>query len=203
MNINTFEGKTLEDALNTASSELVIGQTEYIYQKEEIKGGLFKSGGVRIKVVLLNEICNFIKEELLKIFKEMNLDVTFETKIRDNKITIKMYSDNNAVLIGKGGKTLSALQTILSQMIFNKIKMYPYFVLDVENYKEKQELNLEKLASRIAKEVASTKIDATLENMNSYERRIVHNYLSNLKNIYTISEGEEPERHIVIKYKED
>lgn len=203
MNINTYEGKTLEEALNTASAELVIAQSEFVYQKEEFKGGLFKSGGVKVSVVLLTEICDYIKEELLKIFKQMKLETTFETKIRENKIIIKMYSDNNAVLIGKGGKTLSSLQTIISQMIFTKIKMYPYFTLDVEDYKEKQEMNLERLASRTAKEVAATKIDATLENMNSYERRIVHNYLGEFKNIYTVSEGEEPERHIVIKYKED
>ena len=63
--------------------------------------------------------------------------------------------------------------------------------------------NLERTAKRIAKEVVKTKIDVKLDDMNSYERRIIHNALSNFKNISTTSEGEEPNRHIVISYKED
>ena len=70
---------------------------------------------------------------------------------------------------------------------------------DVEDYKEKRITYLEKLAVRTAKEVLETKIYATLENMNSYERRIVHNKLTNMKGITTLSEGEEPNRHIIIK----
>ncbi len=203
MKIATFEGKTLDDAIEKATSELVISKTEFIYKTEDIKGGLFKSGGVKISVVLLNDILSFIKNELEEILNKMGIECSYETKIRDNKISLEMFSNNNAMLIGKGGKTLASLQHILSQMIYNKINMYPYFSLDVENYKEKQEINLERLAKKIATEVVNTKIDAVLENMNSYERRIVHNYLSDFKNIYTISEGEEPERHIVIKYKEE
>ena len=58
------------------------------------------------------------------------------------------------------------------------------------------------IAKRIAKEVQKTKIDVSLDNMNSYERRIVHNVLTKFKNISTASEGEEPNRHIVIRYVE-
>ena len=76
-------------------------------------------------------------------------------------------------------------------------------LLDVENYKEKKLSNLERNAKRIAKEVLRTKIEVKLDDMNSYERRIIHNALSNFKNISTTSEGEEPNRHIVISYKED
>ena len=63
--------------------------------------------------------------------------------------------------------------------------------------------NMMKVAKRIAKEVMRTKIDVELDNMNSYERRIIHNALSNFKNITTTSEGEEPNRHIVIRYKKE
>ncbi len=203
MNIAVFESKTLEDAIVKATEELVVEEKDIVYRKEETKGGLFKSGGIKISVVLCTEVANYIKETLDNILKMMEIETSFETKIRDGKIQIKMYSDRNAILIGKGGKTLSSLQMIIKQMIYTKIQMYPYFTLDVENYKEKQEEYLERLASRVAKEVVDTKVDVTLDNMNSYERRIVHNYLTEFKNIYTVSEGEEPERHIVIKYKED
>ena len=133
----------------------------------------------------------------------MGLDVSFETKIRDKQFQVKMYSDNNSILIGKGGQTLKALTTVVKQVVYNEINEYPHLILDVENYKEKQEKYLERLAKNVAKDVARTKVEAALENMNSYERRIIHNVLSENKHVYTESVGEEPNRHIVIKPKED
>ena len=75
--------------------------------------------------------------------------------------------------------------------------------MDVENYKDKQIMHLERLAKNIAREVRNTKQPVTMENMNSYERRIVHNVLTNFKGVITESEGEEPNRHVVVKPKED
>ena len=133
----------------------------------------------------------------------MNIEAQFETNVRNSQINIKMYSDKNNILIGKNGQTLMAIQTILRQQVYNQINVYPHILLDVENYKEKKLSNLERNAKRIAKEVMRTKIDVELDNMNSYERRIIHNALTNFKNITTTSEGEEPNRHIVIRYKKE
>ena len=132
----------------------------------------------------------------------MGIEAQIESNVRDEQINLKMYSDKNNILIGKNGQTLSAIQNILRQMVYNEIEVYPYILLDVENYKEKKIGHLERNAKRIAREVLKTKIEVKLDNMNSYERRIVHNALSKYKNIATISEGEEPNRHIVISYKE-
>ena len=96
-----------------------------------------------------------------------------------------------------------ALTTIVKQVVMNEIGMYPYLILDVENYKEKQVKYLERLAKNLAREVEHTKEEVELENMNSYERRIIHNILSDNKYVYTESVGEEPERHVVIKPKEN
>ena len=85
----------------------------------------------------------------------------------------------------------------------NEIKSYPYLILDVENYKEKQVKYLERLAKNIAREVKSTHEPVELENMNSYERRVIHNILTDDKYVYTESTGEEPNRHVVIKPKEN
>ena len=133
----------------------------------------------------------------------MNIEAQFETNVRNSQINIKMYSDKNNILIGKNGQTLMAIQTILRQQVYNQINVYPHILLDVENYKEKKLSNLERNAKRIAKEVMKTKIDVELDNMNSYERRIIHNALADFKNISTTSEGEEPNRHIVIRYKKE
>lgn len=203
MKLEVFEAKTLEEAKNKAIKEMNVLENEIIYKTEEKKGGLFKSSSILIKVVKINEVAEFLKEKLSELLKNMEIDAKFESSIRDEQINIKIYSDKNAILIGKNGQTLQAIQTILRQMVYNELGKYPYILLDVENYKEKKINNLEKNAKKIAKEVIKTKVEVKLDDMNSYERRIVHNALSEFKNISTTSEGEEPHRHIVISYKED
>lgn len=202
MEVKVFEGKNLEELITESLASLELKEEEVIINKEEIKSGLLKKINYKISIYTLTDIQNYVKEYLANITKLMGLDVTFESKIRDQQIIIKMYSDNNSILIGKDGRTLSALNLIVKQLLSNNYKIYPHIVLDVENYKEKQELNLERLAKKLAREVVKTKVDVKLDNMNSYERRIIHNTLSNNKKVSTISEGEEPNRHVVIKYVE-
>ena len=203
MKLEVFEAKTLEEAKAKALKVLEVEENELMYKTEEKKGGLFKSATVILKAVTIKEVSEFLKEKLSDILKNMEIEAKFETSVREEQINIKIYSDKNAILIGKNGQTLQAIQTILRQIVFNEVGKYPYILLDVENYKEKKNNNLERNAKRIAKEVLKTKVDVKLDDMNSYERRIVHNALSEFKNISTTSEGEEPHRHIVISYKED
>ena len=96
---------------------------------------------------------------------------------------------------------MNALTTLIKQSIHNEIDDYYNFVLDVSEYKEKQQFFIEKAAKKIAREVAKTKVEAKLDPMYSYERRIVHNALTNYRGVYTESEGVEPHRYVVIKPK--
>lgn len=202
MNFEVFEGKTEEEVKEKALSTLNLKEEDVICKVEKEKVGLLKKELVKLYVYKLTDVLEFIKEYLTNITKSMGLEVTFETKIREQQINIKMYSDNNKILIGHNGNTLSALTTITKQVVMNEIGKYPYLILDVENYKEKQVKYLERLAKNIAKEVMSTKEEVELENMNSYERRIIHNILTDNKHVYTESVGEEPNRHVVVKPKD-
>ena len=114
-----------------------------------------------------------------------------------------MYSNNNNILIGHNGNTSKALEKLVRQKIQLETGMFFIISLDVENYKDKKISRLERLAKQTAREVKRTHIDVHLENMNSYERRIIHNALTNNKQVYTESEGEEPNRYVVIKPRED
>ena len=203
MKFEVFEAKTLEDAKAKALEELNVSEEEIISTYEEKKGKLFKGSTVLFKAVKISTVAEFIKDNLKELLENMNIEAQFETNVRNSQINIKMYSDKNNILIGKNGQTLMAIQTILRQQVYNCINVYPHILLDVENYKEKKLSNLERNAKRIAKEVMKTKIDVELDNMNSYERRIIHNALADFKNISTTSEGEEPNRHIVIRYKKE
>lgn len=192
-------GKTLEEALEKVLIELNANQSEVIYKKEETEGKLFKSSSIKVTATTKRDILSDMKEYVKKLVSGLGLNVELETSLKDDTYTIKMYSENNPILIGKNGQTLKSLETIVKQKYLKDWNLYLKVNFDVEDYKEKRITYLEKLAVRTAKEVLETKIDATLENMNSYERRIVHNKLTNMKGITTLSEGEEPNRHIIIK----
>lgn len=199
MDIVVEEEKTFEEALEKALIKLNANQSEVVYKKEEMTGKLFKSSSVKVTVATKREILNQIKAYLKQLVEGLGLKIELESNIREDSYNIKMFSDNNPILIGKNGQTLKALETLIKQKLLKDWKIYFKINLDVEDYKEKRIDYLEKLAVRTAREVRSTKIDATLENMNSYERRIIHNKLTDFKGIITTSEGEEPNRHIIIK----
>ena len=119
------------------------------------------------------------------------------------QIEVLISSDDMGKVIGKNGKTIDALQTLASQMVSTKYNTFYKFTVDVNDYKNQRKSRLEKLAKYTAKDVAKSKQPVSLEPMNSYERRIIHNVLTNSKDVITQSEGEEPNRYVVIKPKED
>ena len=203
MEVYVYEGKNEELVLEKALTNLNVTENDILIKKEKVKGGLFKGETFKFTVIKIEDIQKSIKEFLKDIINKMDIEVEFESSLRDKQINIKMFSNNNAILIGKNGQTLSALTTIVKQYIFNQIGIYPYINLDVENYKDKQVMHLERLAKNLAREVRSTKNPVTMENMNAYERRIVHNVLTNFKGVKTETEGEEPNRHVVIKPSEE
>ena len=203
MKYEEFTGKILEDLKKESLEKMQLTENDCIITTKENEGSLFKGKTYTLKVYKLNDVADEIKNYLKTILDAMDIKVTFETKIREQQINIKMFSDKNAILIGKNGQTLSSLQILIRQHIHQEIGAYPYILLDVENYKEKQIRNLEYLAKKLAREVIETKQPITMDDMNSYERRIVHNILTNYKELTTNSEGEEPNRHIVIQFKED
>jgi len=197
------EGKNIDDILSLICEEQNVSKDELLYSSYEKKGGLFKGNIVVVEAISYDLLKEEIKDFLLKLLTNMGLEVSFEAKLRDNHIIINMNSNNNPILIGKNGQTLKALETIVRQYILKDFKTSPLVSLDVEGYKIKQEKRIERLAKNVAREVGRTKIEVALDNMNSYERRIIHNVLTNNKYVYTESVGEEPNRHVVIKPKND
>ena len=204
MEKHRYTGKTKEEAIQLAKEELQeVEENLFIKEISETKGGLFKSKKVEIEVVEKREVIKHIKEYLTKILKDMGFAVNIEIKNKEEVPKYIIFSDNDALLIGKNGKNLKALSILVSQHLSNELGKNYKFTLDVNEYKEKREKSLERLARRIGKEVRATKVEAKLDSMNSYERRIIHNALTNFKGVYTESEGEEPNRYVVIKSKED
>ena len=201
MEKHRFVGKTYEEAVNKAKIELQELEENLIINVIDEKKSLL-SKKCEIEVIEKREIKNFIKEKLVNILREMGYQAEVEIQVKQDIPTYRIYSNNDSLLIGKGGKNLEALQIVLRQIVNTETGINYKFFLDVSDYKEKNEHHLEVLAKRLAREVATTKIEVKMDSMNSYERRIVHNVLTNNKKVYTESVGEEPNRCVVIKYKE-
>ena len=197
----TYQAKTFEDAKKEALTSLMEQEANLYITEIENSTKLFNKKSV-IEVIKKDDVVEHIKELIKGITSDMGLSINMEVKKREDSLNITVYADNNAVLIGKNAKTLNALTTIIKQSVYKEIGENYKFVLDVSDYKEKREWNLEKQAKQIAREVAKTGVEAKLEPMNSYERRIVHETLSHNKKVYTESIGEEPNRCVVIKLKE-
>jgi len=194
-----YSGKSKEEALEKALEELNVKENEIYIKETEQKVGLFKNKKIDLEIIKKSDVVEELKKFIKNVTKLMGIEANLEVKPREDSVSITLYSDNNNILIGKGGRTIDALSMIAKQYIHNEIGTNFRFILDVGEYKAKQQKNIEYLAKKIAREVAKTKIEAKLDPMNSYERRLVHSILSDNDKVYTESIGEEPNRAVVIK----
>lgn len=202
LKLYSFEGKTQEEALEKALSNLNASTNEVIYNITETEGKLFKAKKSIVNVVLKNDVKNEIKDFINELKKKMNIDINMEVKEVDDVFNVLLISDNNSILIGKEGRTINALQLILRQTL-NKYGLNIKVNLDISNYKANKVKNIEYEIKKLARNVLDTKVEAKLDPMNSYERRVVHTVISEFEFLETESFGEEPERYVIIRYKED
>ena len=198
-----FQAKSEEGLLDKALAELNLKEDEVLTKLYEEKGGLFSGKKYTLEVVKLSDVASIGKEILEELLNNMGIKTNIETKIRESQIKYEIFSQNNSVLIGKKGHILDSIQTYLRQAIFNAVDLYVNVSVDVERYKEKQNYFLERKVKKIARDVTLSKVDVKLDPMNSYERKVVHSALQGFKYIKTESEGEEPNRCVVIKYVEE
>lgn len=144
-------------------------------------------------------------EYLKSILEGLGIKAVVEMrKKQSGEIRYVITSDENPILIGKGGKTLESIQTLVRYIVNGDCKEGEerfQISVDCGGYKESRLKHLEILATKTAKEVAQSKIPAHLEPMNSYERRIIHAKLADWRDVITESEGDGKDRHIVIKPK--
>ena len=200
-----FETKNLDEALKLACEELKAPKDKVkleILDEKKSLFGLNKQYKVEATIVYdgVLEGLNFLKQTI----DNMGVKATVELKRRNEReLTYLINSEENPLLIGKNGRTLEALQ-FLTRDICNMYQSEDekFIVLvDVGGYKEQRKKQLEILATKTAKEVAKTKIAASLQPMNAYERRVIHTKLSEWRDVVTESVGQEPQRYLVIKPK--
>lgn len=153
---------------------------------------------------LIQEIEESGRKFLADVFASMELgevEITSRYNTSDGCLEVSFEGEDMGILIGKRGQTLDSLQ-YLTSLVVNKGKSnYIRVKLDTEDYRRRRKETLENLARGIAYKVKKTRKPVVLEPMNPYERRIIHSALQGNKFVETISEGEEPYRHVVVKLK--
>lgn len=140
--------------------------------------------------------------EFLKgLFNHLNIETVITSTNTEDGINYNVKGDKVSDLIGYRGETLNSIQYLLSIVLKNagyKVKAY----LDVQNYKKRREETLISLAERLARKAIKLNKPVELEPMNAYERRIIHSALTDNEQVTTHSEGEEPNRHLIITPKQ-
>ena len=183
-----YTAKTVEEAVKFAAEELGVDEDRLIYEVKEEKKSLFRKAATIAETYLHDSLA------------ALGIEITTESVIEDSIIKVTIDSERNPVLIGRGGKTLQALNELTKLAVSNKFKRRYRILLDVGGYKEEKYDKVVSIAKREANRVLRSKVDAQLDPMTPDERRMVHNALSGMEHIKTESIGEGSDRAICIKY---
>ena len=153
-------------------------------------------------------------EEILKSAAEISLDALQHIadgiedgakasvkSTADNQVVLEILSGEPATIIGKHGQTIDAIQYLVGVITNKRLPEKVRVVVDVEGYRSRREEALTNQALYLASKVKETGEEAVLEPLHANERRIIHTALADDTDVYTYSEGEEPDRHVVISPK--
>lgn len=201
-----YTAKTLDDALKIIVSEQGVELSEINYTVIAEQKHLFGIGNsVTIEAYTPKDIKDFIFDYLGSYFTELNQTVAIEivvekTENDDNLFRVVLDAENNAIIIGKNGQTLRAISLVLKAAVNATFRKRINVTVDINHYKEDRYRKIKRMAMMEAKKVAKTKIDVELDPMPNDERKVIHQYLQNMKNVSTVSIGEGNKRHLVIKY---
>lgn len=204
MKQKTYIGKTLQEVEVLAVKDLGVAFDDMYFDEKSAPGTPVEENEIEV-IVDANPVKKG-KDYLENFLKEANIYGYVERKMRDNVVEFSITTDDaNGALIGYNAQTLSALQMITSMIVnqyFDRENESGLIVkVDVGDYRKSHDEKLEKLATRIGREVAKSKIPVNLRYMNAYERKVIHNKLSDWRDVKTHSEGVEPKRYIVIEPK--
>lgn len=196
-----FYGKTVDAAIEEGLKELGVSKEKVnITVVEEPTKGVLGIGGKKAKVLI--EVKVEDSERAVKfldgLFDLLKVPTTSEVVEDDDKIVINLISTSSSTLIGHRGEMLDAIQTLAGAVANIGNDEYKRVVVDCESYRSKREETLKELAVKLANKAVRTGRKVTLEPMNPFERRIIHSALTDNKDVKTESQGNEPNRYIVI-----
>lgn len=196
-------GTTKEEAIAKVLEKIGLNQDEVqveVLEESKRRFGLFGNNLARVKVCYDEKLCRLkeAKNILKTILDNMGLEnqvVGFE---KNNVLNLSIGSPQSALIIGRRGQTIDAIQYLINHMINKNAKKKFKVVLDTENYRNKRQNKIENLAHKLASQVKATGASVTVPPMNSHDRRIVHLALQDDYQVKTISKGEGQFRKVKI-----
>lgn len=202
--MKNYTGKTLEEAIQAAAEDKQVTPEEITYFVTDEKKGLLGIGSsVSIDAYCLDDVKEFLFDYLGNFFMGIDCDLECAIEEKNGSFIVNLNADNNAVLIGKMGKTLQALNTVVRGAVNAEFKKRIDVLVDVNHYKDERYRKVVSMAKRTAKQVQRSHVDAELDPMPNDERKAIHKALNEWHNIRTESEGEGAARHLCIKYVPD
>ena len=211
-----FEGKTEKEAIDAAIEALGLERDEFdVEVLETEKGGIFNlQKKVRIRVHLADDVVsgggedpeNDFEHAVADFVHELTEKMGYPADVRiqfrePGKIGMRLDSDNSGILIGKKGKNLDALQLLANVVAGRLDDGATRVVVDAENYRQRREENLIRLAQQVGDQVKRTRKSKLLEPMNPFERRLIHTTLNNVAEISTKSEGDGLYKQVRVFYR--
>ncbi|RED52694.1 RNA-binding cell elongation regulator Jag/EloR [Cohnella lupini] len=198
-------GKTIEDAVRKGLAQLGVQEDRVnIKVLEQPSKGLFGLIGARDAKVELELLPDGVEEAILflrEVSAAMELTVSVERVDENDAVRINVTGSDLGILIGRRGQTLDSLQYLVNIVANRHSNKHLRIVLDAEQFRERRRQTLESLSERMALRVVRTRKEIMLEPMTSQERKIIHAWLQTNPSVKTYSQGEEPNRRIVIALK--
>ena len=202
--MKNYQAKTLEEILEQAAEDYGCDTSSLMYNVLEEKDGILGIGkSITAEVFTMDDVKEFLFDYMGDFFTGIDLDLECAIEEKDNAFIVNLNADNNAVLIGKMGKTLSAFNTVIKAAVNAKFKKRIDILIDVNHYKSDRYYKLRGMAKRIGKQVQRDHVKVALDPMPNDERKVIHKALNEWHNIKTESEGEGSNRHVCISYVED
>lgn len=199
-----YTGKNVEELLNEIAAEKNVDVQDITYKIIEEKSGFLGVGKeVIIEAYTKADIKDYIYDYLQLYFENIDMDIEMTIEEDDDFYKVNLNAANNAILIGKNGQTLQSMNNVLKAAVSGQFKRRVACLIDINGYKEERYKKVIGIATRVARTVASTKTDAVLDPMPNDERKAIHQHLTTMPNIGTVSEGEGNQRRLKIVYKED
>lgn len=196
--VESKEVKDAEEAEETEEAEEAVKSEETEETEEE------QDTEPDVTIDRNDELFITSKNFLKQMIEDMGIDCDIESRTEGNMIKFNIMCSEESdigIIIGKRGETLDSLQYIVNLVTNRNSDTYIRVILDCNQYRSKRERSLQKLARRLADKAVQTGRDIKLEPMNPYERRIIHTYLQNDEKVNTFSQGNEPNRRVIIKRK--
>lgn len=194
-----FTGKTKEDAIARACEAFGVSEDELFYTVTFEKKTLF-SKKAEIEAYCMKTVEQFIVDYLGTILTDMGFENEVTTHMTEGRIMVNLDTNNNSILIGKGGVILRAINILVKTAVSNTFKKRIELAVDINGYKQDRYKKVAAMAQRLGRSVQKNRVDVKLDPMPADERKIIHQALANMNYVRTESFGEGKNRYLTIIY---